>query len=79
MTKPLLRIVHETSTALLVLGLAVLPLACTHCQTPGVETVASSETPPEMQSRKPEPPFKTYHHLGHSHFQRNTPTRSEDR
>ena len=79
MTKSMLRFVHEFRTTILVLGLAVLPLGCTHCQTPDVETVSRNDSLSEEKSRKAEPPFKTYHHLGHSHFQRNTPTRSEDK
>jgi hypothetical protein len=77
MTKFLRHALYQSYTVSFALGLTLFPSGCMHRQTPGPESVAVNGTAPETRSRKYEPPFRTYHHLGHSHFKRTTPATKE--
>ncbi len=49
-----------------------LPLSgCAH--TPCICSSTTQQDTAESQAQKKGPPFQNYHHLGHSHFKRNSP------
>lgn len=65
---PLLHDVCESRFATVALGLVLLPLACAHFHDPCTEAIAKNDSSSQGVSRDPNPPFKTYRHLGHRHF-----------
>jgi hypothetical protein len=78
MLKSVLRFVRTLRAVMLALCLSVLPEGCAHVQPLCSEGTDSSNTMSATEPQKSEPPFRSYHHLGHSHFRRTDPVNSGD-